>query len=381
MYFTAILFWFCLLLTLYVYLGYPLLIAIIGSLFKSNVKKGNITPGVSLIISAFNEEKIIAEKLNNTLDLNYSGEIEVIVASDCSTDATDDIVREYSDKGIVLNRIDKRQGKTLALNQTLPKATGEIIVFSDANAMYEPDAIEKLVRNFNDQAVGCVSGESRYVTSVFRGVIEQEKRYWQYERFLKIRESRLGSLVGADGAIFAVRRELCTPMIKEDINDFIIPLRIVAKGWRAVYEKDAIAYEHTVSTAQKGFRQKARIVNRSCNGFFKVKELLNPFKYGFFAVQLVSHKVLRWLSPFFMILMFLSNLLLLSHGAVYQLVFVPHFLFYFAALLGLLTRSRAKWAKLFYACYYFFLMNLASLIGVLKYLFGKVETTWEPSRD
>ena len=371
------------LLIIYVYLGYPLLLSILNLFLKKKNASKEIIPFVSLIISAYNEEKIIKNKIENSLALNYPRDkFEIIIVSDCSSDKTDEIVSSFHDRGVILHRLDERRGKTYGLNQGVPKAKGEIIVFSDANAMYEPDAIEKLVRNFADSSVGYVTGESQYIEE--RSAVRNgENLYWKYEQFIKRRESTLSSMVGADGAIYAIRKSLYTPLKESDINDLVNPLRIITKGYRGIYEPEAVCWEKTAPTYEGEFRRKVRIVNRSLVGLWRVREALNPFKYGIFSWELISHKLIRWFVPFLMLAAFFSNLAIffISINPYYGALFLLQCLFYCMAGIGYIQSRKLKQYKLFNLPYYFCLVNFASLRGVIRSLRGEVQVTWEPERQ
>jgi cellulose synthase/poly-beta-1,6-N-acetylglucosamine synthase-like glycosyltransferase len=378
-----IIFWFAVCAIAYVFWGYPLALFVAGSLVRSRPRpEMTQLPHVSLIISAYNEEKVLGEKLENSLSIEYPRDkFEIIVVSDASTDRTDAIAEGYGPEGVVLKRMPTRGGKTTGLNAVVPFAKGEIIVFSDANALYEPDAVEKLVRNFADPAVGCVTGDSRYIKLATSYVGENEDTYWDYERSIKIKESHLGSMVGGDGAIFAIRKHLFQPLKAEDINDFVIPLQIVSMGYRCIFEPAAVCYENTVVHFEEEFRRKVRVVNRSWNGLFRVKQLLNPLRYGWFSVQLVSHKMLRWLTPFFLLMLLGSSLTLASKHWIYLGTTISQVGLYALGVLGLaLTRFhiRNRWLSL---PWYFLLINVASVVGLAKYIRGERINIWEPERE
>jgi len=400
---------------------------------------------VTLIISAYNEEGVIRRKLINALALDYPKDtLEILVVSDCSTDGTDAIVKSFQEQGVTLLRLEERHGKTYGLNQAVAIARGEVIVFSDANAMYEPDTIWKLVRHFADEGVGYVVGESRYMTND-SSATRNENFYWKYEQFLKRKESDTGSVVGGDGALYAIRKVLYEPLGTADINDFVNPLQIIAKGYSGVYEPDAVCWEETAGTYQGEFRRKIRIVNRALRGLWQVRQVLNPLKYGLFSWKLVSHKLIRWFVPLLLITAFLSNLALIDREGFqshpyYTRLFAIQGLFYFLAILGyVLVRAKSsirgqvsgggksekrereapRWNRpapihrgagsaerksqkveelaerrvnfhvsrfthhasvLFTIPYYFCLVNLAAMIGVLKTLRGQVTVTWNPER-
>jgi len=378
-----ILFWISVSALLYVFLGYPLLLLVLGKIAqRPPVLKGAIRPQVTLIISAYNEEEIIEEKIRNSLALDYPREmLEIIVVSDASTDGTDDIVRRYKAEGVILERMPVRKGKTAGLNKAIPVAKGDVIVFSDANVFYAPDVIQKLVRNFGDPSVGCVTGNSCYLDSQASNAGKSENTYWGYERFLKIKESQIGSIVGSDGAIFAVRMDLASPLRSDDINDFVMPLQVVSRGYRNVFEPEAMAYEKTVSQLAQEFRRKVRIVNRSWHGLFRVKALLNPCRYGLFAFQLVSHKVLRWLAPAFLSCVFLFSFVIAWDDGTGEVVLGGQIVFYSLGAFGLVLDRAAVAMRWLSFPAYFIMVNAASAMGTLQYMLGERINIWEPERS
>jgi len=375
-------FWFCLAIILYVYFGYPVLLTVLLPFLRKKVSKADITPRVTLVISAYNEEEVIAGKIENSLAIDYpKDKLEIMVVSDCSTDGTDAIVKRYASKRVELVRQTERKGKTAGLNLAVPQASGEIIVFSDANTFYEPDSIKKLVRNFHDASVGCVTGEARYRKKWRSSAEKSESLYWQNEIFLKKMESQLGSMVGGDGAIYAIRKKLFEPLQPSDINDFVNPLQIVSKGYRGLYEPEAICYEETAGNLQKEFRRKKRIVNRSWNGLFRVKQVLNPLRVGFFSVEVISHKMLRWLIPFFLIGLFFATWQMFNMNSAmgfYEYTMVSQCVFYSLAFVGFLKQGKTGF--IFYLPYYFCLVNTAAMTGILNYFRGNIATVWSPER-
>jgi len=378
-----VLLWGAVALVGFVFVGYPLVLTLFGRPFERPVAADDgHTPPVTLIISAYNEAAVIAEKLDNSLALDYPGDrLEIVVVSDASDDATDAIVANYADRGVRLFRMGERRGKTVGLNAAVPGVAGEIVVFSDANAMYQPDAVRKLARNFADPRVGCVTGDSRYVGADQTQVGPSEDRYWNYERRLKVRESAVGSMVGADGAIFAIRKALYMPLKAEDINDFVLPLRIVAAGHRCVFEPEAVCLERTTVTFGEEFRRKVRVVNRSWNGLFRYPAVLNPFRHGWFAVQVIVHKLLRWLTPLFLLVILACSAVLAGSGPVYALLAGLQGVLYAAAVVGLLLERAGVGSGIFAFPSYFLLMNVSSALGVGKALRGERITIWQPERE
>lgn len=366
----------------YVYVGYPILIGLLGWLMPKPVRQANIEPTVTLLISAFNEEHILGEKLKNALELDYpKSKMEILVISDASTDRTDQIVRSFSDQGVALLRMEERGGKTLGLNAAMKVAKSDIVIFSDANIMYRIDTIRRLVQNFADVSVGCATGDSQYVDDPHSAAHAQENSYWGYERFIRSMESMVASTVGGDGAIFAIRRELYQPLSPETINDLVIPLQIVVKGYRAVYEPTAIGREPSAGDFRKEFRRKRRIVNRSWRGVMSVPGVLNPFRVGMFAWQVWSHKVLRWLVLPFLLIGFLGCLSAYELGTVYQIGVWGGIASILVATAGpFFPSSLGGVSKLIQTVFYFYLVNLAAILGVAKALGGRVDRIWAPER-
>jgi cellulose synthase/poly-beta-1,6-N-acetylglucosamine synthase-like glycosyltransferase len=363
----------------YVVIGYPLLLRLIVAIRgPRHVWQADITPTLSFVISAYNEADVIRAKLENTLGLDYpAGLREIVVISDCSDDGTDDIVREFAGRGVKLARQLERRGKTAGLNRTIPALTGDIVVFSDANAMYEVDSLRKLVRNFADPKVGYVTGEARYLVRGQAAADAGERAYWGYEMQMKRLETQIGSMVGGDGAIYAIRRPLWRTLPDDAINDFLNPLQIVEAGWRGVYEPEAVCYEETSGGFKSEYKRRVRIVSRSWRAVFQAPGVLNPFRVGLFSWCLVSHKVLRW------------NTGLFAATAT-------------GALVGLYVESLSRWPGVALSAAaigaaavsvvpagrraasmtaYFGVINAASFVGVVKGTLGRVSGVWSTPRE
>lgn len=373
-------------LLFYIYAGYPVLLFLMARLFPRDHRLDETyEPSVTVVISAYNEEKVIGQKITNTLDLDYPAEkLAVLVVSDASTDRTDEIVKTFADRGVVLVRSSKRRGKTAGLNLALSGVTGELIVFSDANAMYDRLAIRRLVRHFTDETVGYAVGRSRYKIGNETASSGSEGAYWGFEAKMKEWESACSSVVGGDGAIYAIRARLYEPLHENDINDFVNPLQIVAKGYRGIFDREAWCLEEPAGLFKKEFLRKVRIANRSFNGFLRVREAGNPFKAGRFAWQLVSHKLLRWFSPFIICLHFITALAIADTGRPVEVTALAFVLFYgllaFLGLVGWLGQEQRRFGRLFSLSYYFVLMNLASAVGISLRLQGKVISIWDTVR-
>lgn len=370
-------------LLFYIYLGYPIALSILWSLFpRKEVRKQPIRPPLTMIVSCYNEEGVIREKLENCLSLDYPKDrLEVIVVSDASTDRTDEIVMEFADRKIQLIRQNQRMGKTPGLNLAVPYTKGEIIVFSDANAIYEPDSLVKLVENFADDRVGYVVGEARYRPEK-SAAAKSENTYWQYEIFLKKMESDLHSIVGGDGAIYAIRKELYSSLLSTDINDFVNPIQIILKGYRGVYEPGAVCWEDAGGNFKKEFKRKTRIVNRSFAGLMRLKAVMNPLKTGLFSFEIISHKFLRWFAPVYILGLASSSLILSFYSILlYNWINLCIGTFILMASIGFLLSKRQNILSIFYYPYYFITVNLASAIGIYRCLKGDVEITWSTVRD
>ncbi len=376
-------FWVSVLLIGYVYAGYPLLLWLLCAVGRTRPVRRDAAclPSVTLVISAYNEAGVIKAKLANSRALDYPPErLEILVVSDASDDGTDEIVRDCPDPRVHLLRMAQRGGKTAGLNAAVARAAGEVIVFSDANAMYDRAAVRHLVRNFADPQVGAVTGESRYEIAEDDASTEAENRYWTYELWIKGMESRLGSLVGADGAIYAIRRSLYADLGPADLSDFVNPMQIVARGYRNVYEAEAWSSEGGAEGFSAEFRRKVRIVNRAWRASIKLRGLLNPFRHGFFALQFWSHKVLRWLVPVFMLAALASNLWLAGRAPLYDLALAGQLLVYAAAGLGMALSGLGHPVRVLDIPYYFCAVNAASLLGIVQALAGRKYTMWNSSR-
>ncbi|HVS20780.1 MAG TPA: glycosyltransferase family 2 protein [Pyrinomonadaceae bacterium] len=376
-----IVFWLSASALIYTYAGYPLLLALVSTLRPRKVKRVEFEPTVTIIITAYNEERALAAKLENTLALDYPRELlEIIVASDCSTDRTDEIARAFRTRGVRLHRQPQRLGKTAAQNAAVEQARGEIILFSDATSHYQTDAMRAVMPNFADATVGCVAGRLIYVdpsdSRVGRGALS----YWSYETFLKRHESRACSLIGASGCLYAVRRSAYVPLYHEACSDFIIATKMVEQDLRAVYEPDAVCSEETNRRADKEMKMRVRVIAQTFTDLWAHRAMLNPFRSGFYAVQLLSHKVMRYFVPFFLIAIFAASLALANTSPFYRVMFAAQLSCYACAALALMLDRvgvRSRWLAF---PQYFVLANVASLIALYKFLRGERYAHWEPIR-
>jgi len=376
-------FWVLIVFTLYAYVGYPLVLKILSVFSDKAVIRGHDCPRVSLIISAYNEEKWIREKLENSISLDYPREnLEIIVVSDASTDGMEDIARTYESVGVRTLRIEGRLGKAMCLNHVVPAATGEILVFSDANSLYQPAAIKNLVRNFADPTIGFVTGHTKYRdVDDSSGSYETVSLYSRVELVTKRLESRLGACVGADGAIFAIRKGLYRPLRSEDINDFVIPLNIIGQGFRGILEEAAYCIEESASGKKGEYLRQVRISNRTLRALFAYRHLFNVFKFGLLSVELFSHKMAKYLVPFALLGILIVNAFLLGDGVLYRGVFAGQLLFYGTALLGsILKETKFPLRGLLQFSRSFTSANLAILKGWFTLVQGEKFITWQKAR-
>ncbi len=378
-----VLFWTSVTGVFYPYLIFPLILIIISRVINASVDKRAITPAVSMIITAYNEEKSIAAKLDNALALEYPpGSLEIIVASDGSSDKTVEIAGNYANAGVRCLDLPRR-GKVFALNDAVEACTGKILVFSDANTMFEPRALHMMVRNFADDGVGGVCGNQVHAKlAVGDSSTQGEQMYWRYDKWLKILESRSGSIVSADGAIYAIRKNLFqTPGSAAVTDDFAISTRVVEQGYRLIYEPEARANEPPAGHAGKEFGRKVRIINRGLRSVMLRKKMLNPFRYGFYSLTLFSHKVSRRLVPVFLVLLFVSSFFLVNEHTFYLVALLLQTGFYAWAAVSFLLRNRTiGQQKIFYLPFFFCLANLAALVALYNLITGKRVALWSPQR-
>ncbi|CAH2031387.1 glycosyltransferase family 2 protein [Trichlorobacter ammonificans] len=372
-------------LLFYLFIGYPLLLWLVARLFPLRHRCDHgVTPSVTLVISAYNEEKVIGRKLENALQLDYPPEqLTIMVVSDCSTDRTDELVRGFTDRGVILVRPEERRGKTAGLNLALQRIDSELVVFSDANALYDRQALRHLVKHFSDPAIGYVVGDARYREEKRTAAGVSEGSYWNIERMMKEWESAFSSVVGGDGALYAIRRKLYEPLRESDINDFVNPLQIVAKGYRGIFEPAAWCTEKPAGQFGKEFSRKVRIVNRSFNGLLRVPAVCNPLRFPRFAWQVISHKLLRWFSPYLLGINFMAALAVAADRGPDSAAALLVALYGGTALLALAgwrQDRRGDSSPLYVLPYYVALMNVASAVGVLLRLRGTVISTWNTVR-
>ena len=374
-------FWAALFLIVYTYLIYPVLLWLLATGRKTpEYAPHSEWPVASLIIAAHNEEAVLRAKLENALAMDYPAErLDIIVVSDASTDGTDRIAAEFADRGVRLHRQGVRSGKTEAQNAGVRLARGQFLAFSDTNSMYAPSALKRLLAPFADERIGCVCGELQYANPDDQGAGKGEGLYWRYERFLKHRESLIISTLGANGAIYALRRELFVELRGDIISDFVAPLHAWRRGFRIAYEPKAVATEYSSVRFGDEFRRRRRIVSRSLYGLWTEAGVLNPFAHFFFAFQMFCHKLLRWLVPVWLVVVLAVNIPLAT-SEYYGLLLALQVAFYSLAALGLLLPERLGRCWLFYVPAYFTATNWGTLLGLLSFLMGHRHRVWRPAR-
>ena len=374
-------FWAALFLVVYTYLIYPALLWLLAAGRKMpEYAPLSEWPTASLIIAAHNEEAVLRTKLENALAMDYPAErLDILVVSDASTDGTDRIAAEFAARGVRLHRQEVRGGKTEAQNAGVRLARGQFVAFSDANSLYAPSALKRLLAPFADERIGCVCGELQYANPDEQGAGKGEGLYWRYEQFLKRRESLLSSTLGANGAIYALRRELFVELRGDIISDFVAPLHAWRRGFRIAYEPTAVATEYSSVRFGDEFRRRRRIVSRSLYGLWTEAGVLNPFAHFFFAFQMFSHKLLRWLVPVWLLVVLAVNIPL-AESEYYGLLLALQVAFYGLAALGLLLPERLGRYWLFYVPTYFTATNLGTLLGLLSFLMGRRHRVWQPAR-
>ena len=379
MQFIEVAFWIAAGFVFYIYAGYPLLVFLASALLRRHVHKHDREPKISVLIAAYNEVRHIGRTLDVMLQSDYpSHQLQIIVISDGSTDGTDEVVRGYADRGVLLLRQEPRNGKTAALNAAVPHATGELLVFADANSMYEPTALRHLAANFADPSVGYVTGKLGYRNPDGSLTGDGCSLYMRYENFLRTCESNLGSLVGVNGGIDAVRRALYVPMQPDDLPDMVLPLRVVGSGFRVVYDPEALLTEQANGNAHDEYRMRVRVSLRAIWTLADMREMLNVRRHGFFAVQLLSHKALRYLAFAFMVLMFVLAGVLWSDGVIYQAALVGQVVIGVCALFGYVAEQYRWQTRVLAVPYYLLLVNLAASQAWIKFLRGERHRVWRP---
>ncbi|MCW8193292.1 glycosyltransferase family 2 protein [Proteobacteria bacterium 005FR1] len=377
-----ILFWLLLFLATYSYFIYPFLLSIMTR-GRSRPARGGSAPAagdlpqLSLIITAYNEKQRIRQKLENALQLSYdSSRFEIIVASDCSDDGTDDIVREFATQGVKLARSGERLGKENAQRTAIKQASGDVLVFSDVATQIPEDALQRLAAYFENPDVGAVSSEDRFISQ--DGTVAGEGAYVKYEMWLRSMESKLAGLVGLSGSFFAARKDVCQQWDIHSPSDFNTALNSARLGYKAVTAPDVLGYYRDLKDPSKEYARKIRTVIRGMTSLARHPDVLNPFSFGLFAFQVVSHKLMRWLVPWFLVALLVVNLALVGQGLVYTLALAGQLAFYGLALAAHFStplRNRGPVRIL----YFFVQVNAAIFDASWRFLSGTRMTVWSPS--
>ena len=381
----TILFWALFFSIIYCYFIYPFIIFLLARLKSAPVRKACIEPTVSIVISLYNEEDVIGAKINNLLEMDYPTEkVEILIGSDGSTDRTHDIVRQFSDKRINLFINPIRRGKMATINELVPRAKNEIIFFTDARQIMDIDAVRKLVTNFADPQIGCASGELIFVTRD-GGTSKGVNFYWNYEKFIRCQESRVYSMLGATGAIYAIRKKLFVPGPANIVlDDMYIPFKIIQQGYRAVFDDSTHAYDEAAGDPREEYQRKTRTIYGNYQMFSIFPGMFNPFKSPI-AWPLFSHKFLRVIIPFFLIALFFINFML-SFKPVFYFLWKLQIVFYLMALAGHLSRNNNKGlfkfvSKVCCVPYVFCLLNFSAFVGFCRFILAKQQSTWQKARD
>jgi len=380
------LFWLSLILLFYIYFGYPLLARAVATLRRNPVNTdAEHQPKVSILIAAYNEANDIEATLRNKLALEYpSDKLEILVISDESDDGTDDIVERVASSSrfpIRLFRQVPRQGKTAGLNTLVTETNGEIILFSDANSHWDTRAVSKLCSNFADPKVGYVTGKMVYVNEDGSLVGDGCSAYMKYENWLREQETRIGSVVGVDGGIDGMRKELYQPLRADQLPDFVQPLKVVEQGYRVVYEPQALLKEEALNDGNSEFSMRVRVSLRALWALKDMRHLMNPFRDPMFAWQLISHKLLRYTAFIPLATLALATLLLAPARGIYTLAFLGLVIFLALAWTGHKRQSGGQSLSAIYSIpYYFMLLNIASYMACVAFVKGEKKVIWNPRK-
>jgi len=376
-----VVFWGSVALIIYIYIGFPLLLMLRGLLFpvKLNIQKDDL-PSISIIIAAYNEAENIVRKLHNTLSLDYpSDKVQIIIASDGSEDGTNELVEQYPSEKIQFLKL-PRQGKNRTINTAVQEATNDVLVFSDADSMLDKAALRHLVAPLGDPRVGAIGGNYFYATDVTEG--EGERSYWGIDRLLKTLQSRTGSMTSATGQIFAIQRSLFKPVPLSVTDDFYISTQAPSAHLRLFFEPKAIARGPVAGSSKSEYRRKVRVITRGLNSVRQMKHLLNPFQYGFYAVQLLSHKVLRRMVFIPLLAMPIALLFLAQESLVYLVFLVLQLGFHGLGLLSyMLQNTKLGRLKPLSLILFFEMVNVACAVATSNILRGKKYDVWIAERS
>ena len=386
-------FWILIGTVFYTYIGYGMVLFIIikvRRILKIGKKKElnySFEPEVTLFIAAYNEKDYVVSKMKNSFELEYPKEkLNIVWVTDGSDDGTPELLNEYPNTTVL--HLDARNGKIGAMNRGMGFVKTPIVIFSDANTMLGKESVRRIVNQFSNESVGCVSGEKRIInkeTDVASGA--GEGLYWRYESTLKKWDAELYSVVGAAGELFAIRTKLYRHVEKDTLlDDFVISLRIAQDGYTVQYDPEAYAIESASANVKEELKRKIRISAGGIQSIVRLRSLLNVFKYGTLSFQYISHRVLRWtITPLCLIFLIpVLSILAYSEGVLdfkfYTIIFWLQFLFYISALIGWFLENRATRIKALFIPYYFFIMNLSVILGFIRYIKKSQSVNWERAR-
>lgn len=373
-----VVFWASILLVAYPLILYPLLVALVGVVRARPVRRAALRARVSVLIPAFNEEEVIEATVRNKLEQDYPRDLfEIIVVSDASSDRTDEIVRGFAGDGVRLLRNSERAGKAEGLNRAVREANGEILIFSDANSLFAPDAISRLVENFADPDVGYVTGALGFLSAdgIAGGGVDA---YIRYENFVRRIETRVHSIIGVNGGVDAIRRSLYRDVPKDQITDFVLPLSVLMAGRRVVFDNTARAREEANQELAPEFNMRVRVALRAMRGLCYVSDLLKPWRYPWAAFCIWSHKVLRYGAYLFMLAALASNAALAVHDGFYLAILGLQLLFYAVAAATIALGSAPWLPRVLTLPAYILTSNTAFAIASVRFLRGESMATWRP---
>lgn len=383
--FLIIIFFFCILLILQTYVLYPLSIKLLTFFYHKNyITDNDYKPQISILISAYNEEKTLEKTVFNLFESDYPADkLEIIVGSDNSIDGTNEILKKMGEKYQNLKYVlfDKRRGKKFVINDIVKLARGEILVFSDSNTIYKKDALKNLIKYYTDPRVGGVCGRLKLIESTDNFETgNQEKKYWDYESWIKNNEGKLGILIGANGGIYSIKRNLFIPMPETEpvVDDLYLSLKILEMGKDFIYTTESEAVETISPKVKSEYDRKKRIMPRNLETLKRTKSLIFSSRF-LVSYALWSHKIIRWFSPILFILLLGLNMILFQSAGIFKILFFSQLMVYFSVLIGfVLNRMNLKIVP-FLMIYYFFITNVALIVGLQKYLLKTHKSIWEPT--
>ncbi|MBK7379940.1 MAG: glycosyltransferase family 2 protein [Ignavibacteriales bacterium] len=380
-----IIFFFSVLLILHTYVLYPVSIKFLALFYHKNYITDNaFKPQISILISAYNEAMVLEKTILNLFASEYPPDkLEIIVGSDNSTDDTNEILKKIGVKHKNLNYVifHKRRGKKFVINDIVKLAKNEILVFCDSNTIYKKDALKNLVKYYADSRVGGVCGRLKLVESTRNYETgNQEKKYWHYESWIKNNEGKLGVLIGANGGIYSIKKNLFTtmPEMEPVVDDLYLSLKILEKGKDFIYTSESEAVETISPKVKSEFDRKVRIMPRNIETLKALKSLIFSKRF-LVSYGLWSHKIIRWFSPILFILLFIMNIFLLQSASIFKILLFMQLLFYFFAVIGFILNRMNLKITLFLMIYYFFITNVALVVGLYKYVIKAHKSIWEPT--